>query len=61
MYFDLDHIRKKNCRNNIWCIYNLGEYKEVVIHLQRSDLISICIINTLYCVYRAYGRMKNVI
>jgi hypothetical protein len=28
------HNRKSNCSNNIWCVYGLGEHKEVHLLVQ---------------------------
>jgi len=33
-----DHTRKKNCANNPWCLYGLGEKKEGIYKLSISEL-----------------------
>ena len=33
-----DHARKKNCANNPWCMYGLGEKKEGIYKQSISEL-----------------------
>ena len=33
-----DHARKKNCTNNPWCLYGLGEKKEGIYKLSIAEL-----------------------